>query len=360
MLYLKSSLGIDVDKKYLVVCMVFLNKKFTSITKGSRKFSNTKSGIKELIVWMSKKLKKTESDFTITMEATGVYHEMVSEMCYDAGYTVKVMLPGRAKAFFRSMNQYSKTDAIDAKGLAEMGVRIDCEHWHPISKEAKSLRQLFRHKDSLNKDLTQTKNRLHAKLHSYEPNKYVVKDLKQRIKYLLNKIKKVDDQIDLSLKEETVFTNKVNKIACSIQGLGPHTVAKIASELSGFELIKSQSQLISYVGYDVVENQSGGRTGKTRISKKGNSRIRSSLHFPAFNVVKWDVGEFKNIFERIYDRTKIKMKGYVAVQRKLLCIIYALWKKDQSFDENYLKTKEYKENQTNKEQIEKLLEKQVA
>jgi len=29
------------------------------------------------------------------------------------------------------------------------------------------------------------------------------------------------------------------------------------------------------------------------------------------------------------------MKGYVAVQRKLLCLIYTLWKTDEAFDPNY-------------------------
>ena len=29
------------------------------------------------------------------------------------------------------------------------------------------------------------------------------------------------------------------------------------------------------------------------------------------------------------------MKGYVAIQRKLLCLIYALWKNDSSYDPAY-------------------------
>ena len=34
-------------------------------------------------------------------------------------------------------------------------------------------------------------------------------------------------------------------------------------------------------------------------------------------------------------RTGIKMKAYVAVQKKLLVYIYTLWKKKEVFDENY-------------------------
>jgi transposase len=45
----------------------------------------------------------------------------------------------------------------------------------------------------------------------------------------------------------------------------------------------NQRNLVSYAGYDLVENQSGTRSGKTRISKQGNHRIRRVLHLPAFN-----------------------------------------------------------------------------
>ena len=50
---------------------------------------------------------------------------------------------------------------------------------------------------------------------------------------------------------------------------------------------------------------------------------------------RYKVGQFHQVYERIHDRTKIKMKGFVAVQRKLLCLIYSLWKSNTSFDPNY-------------------------
>ncbi len=52
---------------------------------------------------------------------------------------------------------------------------------------------------------------------------------------------------------------------------------------------------------------------------------------PAFCVVASQEPLFKALYERVYDRTKIKMKGYVAVQRKLLVVIYALWKNEQHY-----------------------------
>ncbi len=44
-------------------------------------------------------------------------------------------------------------------------------------------------------------------------------------------------------------------------------------------------------------------------------------------------GIFADLFKRTYQKHHIKMKSYVAVQKKLLIILYTLWRKDQLFIE---------------------------
>ena len=73
---------------------------------------------------------------------------------------------------------------------------------------------------------------------------------------------------------------------------------------------------------------------RTRISKKGNSHIRRALHLPAFALVKHEP-QFQQLFDRVLERTGIKMKAYVAVQRKALILIYTLFKNDLEFDPNF-------------------------
>ena len=53
---------------------------------------------------------------------------------------------------------------------------------------------------------------------------------------------------------------------------------------------------------------------------------------PAFSVVKYNIDPFADLYERVYNRTMIKMKAYVAVQRKLLILIYTLWKKNEKYN----------------------------
>jgi transposase len=153
-------------------------------------------------------------------------------------------------------------------------------------------------------------------------------------KELIKTKKLIEDQIagNAAVKE------RVEKI-CEIKGVGTLTVATIVAEANGFDLIKNIPQLISYAGYDVVEDQSGKRTGKSKISKKGNTHIRRILHMPALNMITYQVGSMPALFGRTLNKHGIKMKSYVALQRKLLILIYTLWKKNKPFDKHYHKDK---------------------
>ena len=56
---------------------------------------------------------------------------------------------------------------------------------------------------------------------------------------------------------------------------------------------------------------------------------------PALNMVRYQVAPFLGLYERIYERSKIKMKGYTAIQKKLLLLIYTLWKKQEEYQPKY-------------------------
>lgn len=151
------------------------------------------------------------------------------------------------------------------------------------------------------------------------------------IKELEKGISQLEKAIHQCIEEDEVLKSKVDKIV-SIKGVGIKTAAVLISETNGFANFENQAQLVSYAGYDVVENQSGKKSGKTRISKKGNAHIRRALHLPAFGVVKNQVAPFTALHQRLMGRGKSKMQVYVAVQRKLLILIWALWRKNEAYD----------------------------
>ena len=142
------------------------------------------------------------------------------------------------------------------------------------------------------------------------------------------------------IETDPVLKPKVEALI-KIKGLALLSVAVLVAETNGFEGFTNQpvrrcGHLVSYAGYDVVENQSGNHSGKTRISKKGNSRLRRILHMPAFNAVRFNEPTCKALYDRVYERSGIKMKAYVAVQKRLLLMAYALWRHGIDYDPKYL------------------------
>lgn len=332
---LKYSSGVDLSGSDFKVCFSQINLAQEVKVKGSRKFTNTLAGFKAYDSWLKKYHKDKSVALKITMEATGVYHEKLAYYLHQKGYNVSVVLPNRSKKYLESIGLKSKTDKLDAKGLAQMGAEQNLPIWQPFSVHIYELKTLSRHRSRLQKMITSVKNQLHAHQQMGYVTKSVIRQLKQMLKTFEKQVQKLEQEIDKVLQKDEQLANKVRLIATSINGIGLLTVVTLAAETNGFQLFSSQGQLTSFCGYDVVENQSGKRKGKTKISKKGNAHIRKALHFPALNVVRLQTGTFPDLYQRVFSRTHIPMKGYVAVQRKLLCLIYFLWKSDQAFDPNF-------------------------
>ena len=125
--------------------------------------------------------------------------------------------------------------------------------------------------------------------------------------------------------------SKIEKLL-TIKGVGLSTIVSVLAETQGFELITSRKQRAKYAGFDVVERQSGtSLMGKTRISKKGNSRIRSALYFPAMVASRYN-SQLKEDYVRIVAKNpKQKKIAITALQRKLLLLIYTLWKTGEKY-----------------------------
>lgn len=332
---LHQNLGVDIAAKHFRVCLMVKDQDLRTKIKGQRKFDNTSSGFKSLQEWLAKKV-DADVELSATMEATGVYYERLAFWLHDMGYIVHVLLPNRIKAYFKFLNLKSKTDKLEAKALAELGLDNRLPEWKPASPQMYELKRLSRERNTLMDEKTMISNRMHAERSCQQPDQRIIRRQQARIDLIEDQLEQVEQQMKELLAQDQHLSRRIEQI-CQIKGVAFATVLAIIAETNGFELVEHKSQLVSYAGYDVVERQSGTSVkGKTCISKKGNSHIRRALHFPAINVVKYHA-EFKSLYERVFDRTKVKMKGYVAVQRKLLVLIYTLYKKDMPYDPEYYK-----------------------
>ena len=337
---LRMAAGLDISKDSIYVCIKHQDNSTAVSIKGTRNFTNTPKGIEALTKYLQKKL-LANVPHIVVLEATGVYYENVAYYLSDLAYNLTVILPKRSAYFAKSDNQKTKNDKEDSKMLAQMGIEKfgTLSRWVTPSPQMRELRQLVRYRAQLVKHRSQFKQQLHALNHSYKPFPPVVEGQNAHVKYLDEQVAEIEKAIEICVKkDESLFKRLTN--VCTINGIGLISVATVIAETYGFTLFSSIPQLVSYAGYDVVENQSGNRAGKTKISKKGNSRIRAALHFPALCAVK-NEPNIKAFYERIYKKNpKIKMIGYVAVQRKLLVLIYTLYRKNVRYDPLYEQQKE--------------------
>jgi transposase len=330
---LKYSIGIDVSMKDFACCLSLINDQQDVKVKSSHKFANSLTGFKTLMGWVKHHCKE-QLPIVFVMEATGVYHEQLAWFLHGKKHTVSIMLPNKAKKYLQAGGSKSKNDQIDARGLAQIGAEKKLDLWVPPSENLYVLRSYTRQHQSLNELHTAVSNQLHSIEHSQFHSKEIIKQLKDTLKMCQKQLKEMELSMAKLIKSDTVLQQHHANI-CAIKGISTLSFAVIAAETNGFALFKNAASLVSYAGYDVIENQSGKHTGKTKISKRGNSRIRRILHMPALCAVRDDQPQFKKLFKRVHERSRIKMKGYVAVQKKLLVMTYYLWKKNEKYNPDF-------------------------
>jgi transposase len=325
----KQSVGLDMAKDKFDACFCVLDEKGRIRVKSTRSFPNTKSGFADLDKWVAK-WQEPGVETVFVMEATGVYYENLAWHLHQQGRNLSVVLPNLAKKYLQSLGHKSKNDKADAKGLAHMGAERALAPWRPLSPQLYLLRKLTREREQISKARTGVKNLLHAERHTMLGGRSTVRRLEKTLALLERQLAEIDRELEAAVSQDEALKAKIDQIT-SVKGLGLLTAVTIVAETNGFALFKNQRQLVSFAGYDVVENQSGKRAGKTRISKKGNSHIRRSLFMPAFNTVRYGLPVFTQLYERLLARGRTKMQAYVALQKKLLVLVYTLWRKDEPY-----------------------------
>lgn len=327
----QNVVGIDVSKDSLEV--VFINgKDGKHIIKGSRTFTNDFKGYKDLLQWSLKKSKNESVHFIV--EATGVYHENAIDYLYFNSQTVSVVLANKIKHYAKSLNIKTKNDKVDAKIIALYGLERKPEPWEPATKYLSEMRSLARDRLSYQKDITRLKNQQHTSEFSRIDSK-LSKDLKRQvIEKLEESVVLIENALRDLTNQDLDFKRKIEQLE-TIKGISFITAITVVCETNGFRDISNIRKVVSYAGLDIAQRQSGKYEGTTRITKKGNSRIRQCLFMPALSAIQYNE-PIKNLHQRIVERNpKAKRKGVIAGMRKLLILMFVLWKKDEPFNPNY-------------------------
>jgi len=341
---LKQVLGVDVAQKELVVTLGRMFDNLTIDLYAYKVFKNNKTGIISLIKW-TKSLTDKDIEIQFVMESTGVYHQKLAYYLDEKGFALSIVLPNKIGNYMRTLETKTVTDKTASQAICQFGLERKLDSWRRPKKIYKELQQLTRERSQIVDERVIVKNQLHAEKIEAEPNNSSLNRLKSRIEFLNNQEKEIKVEIQEIVNQDPNLKKELKNI-CTIPGVGILTAVIVLAETNGFELIRNKKQLTSYAGLDVKEKQSGTSINKkAKISKKGNRNLRKAMFLPSLSAVKYNQTH-KELYIRLVAKNGVKMKGLIAVQRKLLELIYVVYKNKTVFYENYEQEKRATELKT--------------
>jgi len=266
----------------------------------------------------------------------------------EMGFPVVCLDARHAKAAL-SM-QVNKTDANDAYGLA----RIVRTGWYRAvevkSIESHVVRSLLAVRSQLVGIRTRLSNQLRGILKTFGlvVGKVSGRSLESRVRELtagnlmlkdvvesiLNVWRTIYDQLAVIDKKLRQFShsNEVCRRLMSVPGVGPVTAAAFMAAIDDPDRFKRSSSVGAYFGLTPKRYQSGEVDRSGKISKCGDSRVRSYLYEAAgvllTRVKKWS--KLKAWGVRLATRVGLR-KAKVAVARKLAVILYRIWVDNSKF-----------------------------
>jgi transposase len=318
-----SHVGIDVSAKTLAVARLDGGGSLVSET-----FMNDAGGHRALLKCLTKKGRRVR----VCLEATGMYSLDIALALHAAPRAeVMVVNPRAARAFAVARMRRGKTDPIDAAMLLEFGERMPFEAWEPPSQKVRALRSVVRRIGALTRTRTTEMNRLHAANASSTTVEFLVVDLEESVEALSRRIESLIAGALGLARSDDVLGRRL-ELLLSIKGIADKSAVLLLGELAALPADMTAKQWVAHAGLDPRPYKSGTSIHRPdRISKAGNARIRAALFMPAMVATRWEpaVTAFR---DHLVARGKKPRQATVAIMRKFLHAIHAMWLTDRRFD----------------------------
>lgn len=276
-----------------------------------KEFANSSSGFQELWAWAGK-------SEVWCMEATGRYHEDLAGFAFEKGCRTLVVNPGLAKKYLGFVSARSKTDKVDALGLARLAEQ-EGEHlraYKPVPEEVALARDILVRRRalvdarvSLEQVMSQTGD--------------VGGHLRGAVDEMTRAVKELEKELAQSLKSFPSYTHLL-----TIPGIGPMSAALLVCTLERGEFETSDS-LVAYAGLDPRANDSGKKRGTRRLSHQGDAQLRTVLFMGARAAARLPI--WKPYYQAQLDKGLASTAATVILARKLLRVAWSVYKQKAPF-----------------------------
>lgn len=306
----RPNVGIDVSKQHLDVCL----------GADHQRVSNDASGWEGL----ARDFKDAGVDLVV-IEATGGYERDLVWALQSAGLAVARVNPRQSHDFAKSMGELSKTDKVDARMLRDFA-DVLARH----KDRAKYITPLMQAQRLELAELMTRRRQLVemrvAESHRLEQARgRAVRSIQLVMKALDKQLEVIDADIDSHLDQHF---NHQRKLLESVKGVGPVTILTLTAALPELGQL-GRRQIAKLVGVAPLANDSGQRNGKRRIWG-GRGEVRAVVYMATLSAVRFNP-VIKAFYARLVDAGKPKKVALVACMRKLLTILNAMLRDQNSW-----------------------------
>lgn len=294
-------LGCDVSKEFITF--------FDSRTQQISTVPNTRADLKAF-------LKPYGPDCLAICEPTGNHEALLLELA-DGKVPMHRADLMKVKSFIRSYGTLGKTDAIDARALAQYGA----ERWKTLAlwtvpdKTRLQLRALVRRRDELVVMRTAETNRAHAPALP----KPIPGGIQRMLRAIAQEIERLDQAIQALLASSNELSDTLKNMQ-TLSGIGELTATKLLALLPELGRLP-RKQITALAGLAPHPKDSGQYKGYRKI-RGGRKEIKRVLFLPALVAVRHEK-RLKDYYQRQLAEGKKKMSVICAVMAKIVTILNA-------------------------------------
>jgi transposase len=250
----------------------------------------------------------------IVVESTSGYERRLVTKLAESGLPVAVVNPCRVRRFGQGMGILAKTDALDARLLAQFGEKVE----PPI-------RPILQGRDRLLADLVVRRRQLVALIVAEKNRRETACDAVRRsihavLTMLTQELRGLDERIEKELLADAERA-ELNELLQTVPGVGPGVARTLLVDLPELGHL-GRREIASLVGVAPFARDSGTFRGVRRV-RGGRASVRTALYLAAMTAARFNP-TLRELYERLRQAGKPPKLAFIAVARKLLTILNAI------------------------------------
>ena len=245
----------------------------------------------------------------------GAYHRGLERHLILAELPFIKVNPKQARRFAQAIGRLAKTDSVDARMLARMGVVLDLMPQVVEGEDVHDLRELLTARRALVKDQVTAKTRLATAL-----NPLVREQLSRRIDDIGADIQAIDAVIAQIAKQRGTLEERIRRLM-TIPGIGRLTATTMLIDMPELGHLEGK-KITALAGLAPMTQQSGKWQGKERITG-GRSSIRRAIYMPALVAIRFN-RDLHDKYQQLLKAGKAKKVAITAIMRRMIILANTL------------------------------------